>query len=126
MPPELTARLNREINLILKRPDVIKKMGDMGVLLTETTPEQFGQILTRDADKRAGGRAGLRHRRCGGRLASHRRPRPHRARPRAVHRQPLRRRRHARRAPVQLESAGLSARRQQGQERHAPGPPRPA
>ncbi|CAB3701140.1 ABC transporter substrate-binding protein [Achromobacter marplatensis] len=51
MPPELTARLNREINLILKRPDVIKKMGDMGVLLTETTPEQFGQILTRDADK---------------------------------------------------------------------------
>ncbi|WAI85468.1 MULTISPECIES: Bug family tripartite tricarboxylate transporter substrate binding protein [Achromobacter] len=51
MPPELTARLNREINLILKRPDVIKKMGDMGVLLTETTPEQFGQILARDADK---------------------------------------------------------------------------
>ncbi|CAB3712952.1 Bug family tripartite tricarboxylate transporter substrate binding protein [Achromobacter pestifer] len=51
MPPELTARLNREINLILKRPDVIKKMGDMGVLLTETTPEQFGQILVRDADK---------------------------------------------------------------------------
>ncbi|MNS78623.1 4-hydroxyphenylpyruvate dioxygenase [compost metagenome] len=40
-----------EINLILKRPDVIKKMGDMGVLLTETTPEQFGQILARDADK---------------------------------------------------------------------------
>ncbi|MFF7057634.1 Bug family tripartite tricarboxylate transporter substrate binding protein [Achromobacter spanius] len=51
LPPELTARLNREINLILKRPDVIKKMGDMGVLLTETTPEQFGQILARDADK---------------------------------------------------------------------------
>nr|WP_314359838.1 tripartite tricarboxylate transporter substrate binding protein [uncultured Achromobacter sp.] len=51
MPPELTARLNREINLILKRPDVIKKMGDMGVLLTETTPDQFGQILARDADK---------------------------------------------------------------------------
>src|SRR5690606_39696088 len=51
MPPELTARLNREINLILQRPEVIKKMGDMGVLLTETTPEQFGQILARDADK---------------------------------------------------------------------------
>jgi tripartite-type tricarboxylate transporter receptor subunit TctC len=51
MPPELTARLKREINLILKRPEVIKKMGDMGVLLTETTPEQFGQILARDADK---------------------------------------------------------------------------
>lgn len=51
MPPELTTRLNREINLILKRPEVIKKMGDMGVLLTETTPEQFGQILARDADK---------------------------------------------------------------------------
>lgn len=51
MPPELTARLNREINLILERPDVIKKMADMGVLLTQTSPEQFAQTLARDADK---------------------------------------------------------------------------
>ena len=51
MPPELTTRLNQEINKILKRPDVIKKMGDMGVLLLDTTPAQFGQVLARDADK---------------------------------------------------------------------------
>lgn len=51
MPPELTARLNQEINKILKRPEVVKKMGDMGVLLLDTTPEQFGQVLARDADK---------------------------------------------------------------------------
>ncbi|MFY3286944.1 Bug family tripartite tricarboxylate transporter substrate binding protein [Achromobacter xylosoxidans] len=51
MPPELTTRLNQEINKILKRPDVVKKMGDMGVLLLDTTPEQFGQVLARDADK---------------------------------------------------------------------------
>ncbi|MGE8659623.1 MAG: Bug family tripartite tricarboxylate transporter substrate binding protein [Achromobacter sp.] len=51
MPPELTARLNQEINKILKRPEVIKKMGDMGVLLLDTTPAQFGQVLARDADK---------------------------------------------------------------------------
>ena len=51
MPPELTTRLNQEINKILKRPNVIKKMGDMGVLLLDTTPAQFGQVLARDADK---------------------------------------------------------------------------
>lgn len=51
MPRELTVRLNQEINLILKRPEVVRKMADMGVLITETTPEQFGQILVRDAAK---------------------------------------------------------------------------
>ncbi len=51
MPPELTARLNQEINRILKRPDVIKKMADMGVLLMDTTPEQFAKVLAHDADK---------------------------------------------------------------------------
>ena len=40
-----------KINLILKRPDVVKKMADMGVLLLDTTPEQFAKTLTRDADK---------------------------------------------------------------------------
>ena len=49
--PDLTTRLNKEINLILKRPDVVKKMADMGVLLLDTTPEQFAKTLTRDADK---------------------------------------------------------------------------
>ena len=51
MPPELTAHLNQEINKVLKRPEVVKKMGDMGVLLLDTTPEQFGQVLARDTDK---------------------------------------------------------------------------
>ena len=50
-PADLTTRLNKEINLILKRPDVVKKMADMGVLLLDTTPEQFAKTLTRDADK---------------------------------------------------------------------------
>lgn len=51
MPAELTQRLNQEINRILKRPDVIKKMNDMGVVLMDTTPEQFGKLLAADADK---------------------------------------------------------------------------
>ena len=51
LPADLTTRLNKEINLILKRPDVVKKMADMGVLLLDTTPEQFAKTLTRDADK---------------------------------------------------------------------------
>lgn len=51
MDPALVARLNQEINAILKRPDVIKKMGDMAVQLTDTTPAQFQEILDRDAAK---------------------------------------------------------------------------
>jgi tripartite-type tricarboxylate transporter receptor subunit TctC len=51
MDPALVARLNTEINTILKRPDVVKKMGDMGVQLTDTTPQQFSTLLERDADK---------------------------------------------------------------------------
>lgn len=51
LPPELTTRLNQEINAVLRRPDVIRKMNEMGVLLVESTPEQFGELLEQDARK---------------------------------------------------------------------------
>ncbi len=51
MDPALVDRLNKEINAILKRPDVVKKMADMAVQITETTPAQFQAILERDAQK---------------------------------------------------------------------------
>lgn len=51
MDPELVARLSKEINRILMLPEVKKKMGDMGVLVTESTPEGFGKKLEADAEK---------------------------------------------------------------------------
>lgn len=51
MPADLTERLNREINQILKQPELVQRMADMGVLLSETTPEEFAQTLEQDAEK---------------------------------------------------------------------------
>jgi len=51
MDPALVERLNKEINAVLAKPEVVKKMGDMGVEVLQTTPAQFAETLARDADK---------------------------------------------------------------------------
>jgi tripartite-type tricarboxylate transporter receptor subunit TctC len=51
MDPALVARLNTEINKVLAMPDVVKQMGDIGVQVLQTTPQQFGATLQHDADK---------------------------------------------------------------------------
>jgi len=51
MDPELVRRLNKEINVVLAKPDVIKKMNDMAVELRQSSPEAFAQLLERDAKK---------------------------------------------------------------------------
>jgi len=51
MAPELVASLNKEINRILALPEVKKKMGDMGVLVMQSTPEAFAETLQADARK---------------------------------------------------------------------------
>lgn len=51
MDPALVANLNAEINRILALPDVKKRMGDMGVLVMQTTPEEFAKTLEADAKK---------------------------------------------------------------------------
>ena len=51
MDPELVSRLNKEINAVLAKPDVIKKMNDMAVELRQGTPEAFAALLERDAKK---------------------------------------------------------------------------
>lgn len=51
MDPELVAKLNKEINRILALPEVKKKMGDMGVLVMQSTPEGFAKTLAADAQK---------------------------------------------------------------------------
>ena len=51
MDPELVARLNKEINAILAKPEVIEKMNGMAVELRQSTPEEFGKLLRADAVK---------------------------------------------------------------------------
>jgi tripartite-type tricarboxylate transporter receptor subunit TctC len=51
MPAELTARLNREINAVMSLPEVKSKMNAIGVETATSTPQQFGTILRRDADR---------------------------------------------------------------------------
>ncbi|BDB26347.1 MFS transporter [Cupriavidus sp. TA19] len=51
MPAELTARLNREINTVMAMPEVKAKMNAIGVETATSTPQQFGTIMRRDADR---------------------------------------------------------------------------
>jgi tripartite-type tricarboxylate transporter receptor subunit TctC len=51
LPPELTARLNREINAIMVLPDVREKMEAIGVEPVNATPEQFAATMRADAEK---------------------------------------------------------------------------
>jgi tripartite-type tricarboxylate transporter receptor subunit TctC len=47
-PPAIVARLNTEINAILKRPDIVQKMQGLGFELIGGTPEQFGALIRAD------------------------------------------------------------------------------
>lgn len=51
MDPALVARLNKTTNQILAQPEVIKAMNDIGVVLVNSSPEQFAKTLRHDADK---------------------------------------------------------------------------
>jgi tripartite-type tricarboxylate transporter receptor subunit TctC len=51
MPPELTQRLNAEINRAMMLPDVKKRMESIGVEPVNVTPEQFSKVLHEDARK---------------------------------------------------------------------------
>ena len=49
-PKEIVARLNAEMNLILKQPDVVAKMHASGFNLIGGTPEDFGDLIRREGD----------------------------------------------------------------------------
>lgn len=51
MPKDLVSRLNAEINKVMALPEVKQKMEAIGVETTTSTPQQFGQVLRRDADR---------------------------------------------------------------------------
>ncbi|WP_066736476.1 tripartite tricarboxylate transporter substrate binding protein [Cupriavidus sp. D384] len=51
MPPALVAKLNTEINRVMSLPEVKAKMDAIGVETATSTPQEFGKILRRDADR---------------------------------------------------------------------------
>ena len=51
MDPALVERLNKEINTVLARPEVISKMEAMAVELRPNTPQAFDKLLRADAAK---------------------------------------------------------------------------
>ena len=50
-PKPVIARLNSEINAILKQTDVIQKLNAAGFDLIGGTPEEFGALITAESDK---------------------------------------------------------------------------
>jgi len=51
LPPEITKRLNAEINRIMMLPDVKGRMEAIGVEPVNETPGQFSKVLHADAEK---------------------------------------------------------------------------
>ncbi len=50
-PPAIIARLNAEMNAILKQPDVVQKMNASGFDLIGGTPADFGNLIKAESDK---------------------------------------------------------------------------
>jgi len=50
-PKPVIARLNAEINAILKLPDVVQKLNAAGFDLIGGTPEEFGALIKSESDK---------------------------------------------------------------------------
>ncbi|HMH18315.1 MAG TPA: tripartite tricarboxylate transporter substrate binding protein [Burkholderiales bacterium] len=61
-PPEIVARLNKAVNDAVRAPDVVERMGAVGMEPAGTTPEQYAKLL-REEHERFGGvirRIGMR------------------------------------------------------------------
>jgi tripartite-type tricarboxylate transporter receptor subunit TctC len=50
-PPEIVARLNREINAILANPDMRQKLAEQGADAVGGTPEAFAEHIARERQK---------------------------------------------------------------------------
>ncbi|OWW18172.1 Bug family tripartite tricarboxylate transporter substrate binding protein [Noviherbaspirillum denitrificans] len=50
-PPDIIQRLNREVDAILKQPDVKARLNNAGLETAGGSPEQFGALIAREARK---------------------------------------------------------------------------
>ena len=48
MPNPIVAQLNHAINAVLAKPDAIQLLGEQGIEVSATTPQEFAQFLQRD------------------------------------------------------------------------------
>lgn len=53
-PAPIVARLNEEVNHVLRDPQVLARLQTAGMLGAPTTAEEFSQVIRRDADKMQG------------------------------------------------------------------------
>jgi tripartite-type tricarboxylate transporter receptor subunit TctC len=44
-PPDIVARLNRELGAVMRSPDVVERLGKLGAAAAEGTPEQFARVV---------------------------------------------------------------------------------
>lgn len=49
MPPAIAEKLNKEINAVLRRPDIIARMQEMGLVATPMSLAETKQFLTNEA-----------------------------------------------------------------------------
>ena len=50
-PPDVVARLNKEIAAVLKQPEVAKSFESQGMVPASSTPAEFGALMRKDADR---------------------------------------------------------------------------
>ena len=50
-PRPVIERLNKELNALLASPEVIERLGTLGIVATPGTPEQFGEQMKNDLAK---------------------------------------------------------------------------
>ncbi len=50
-PPEVIARLNRELQALLTQPDMKKKLADINVDARASTPDQLGGLLASETKR---------------------------------------------------------------------------
>ena len=51
LPPDVITRLNTEINRILKEPDIVKRLQDMGMQITGGSPQDFGRFADEELQR---------------------------------------------------------------------------
>jgi tripartite-type tricarboxylate transporter receptor subunit TctC len=50
-PTAIIDKLNKEVNAILAEPEMKKKLAEMGGIMMNGTPEDFGKIVQSETDK---------------------------------------------------------------------------
>ena len=51
LPQDVVVKVNAEVNKALRSPDLRKKLGDQGLDISGSTPEQFAKLIREDIAK---------------------------------------------------------------------------